>query len=178
MAHLWIKNSSGEWAALPLEADAYALGRDVPLPLHRADEERDAVDAPSVVLMRQEQHANSWILIARADASLAVNGRPVRCGIRAIADRDEVRVGETTAHFFTTETLAAVETLTGSDKKIFCPRCKQEVEKDTPSVRCPQCRLWHHQTQELPCWTYAETCALCPQATDLGAGFRWTPDEL
>jgi hypothetical protein len=61
---------------------------------------------------------------------------------------------------------------------MMCPRCRQRIEKETLAVRCPQCGLWHHQSEELPCWTYSSTCAMCPQPSALDAGYQWTPTEL
>jgi Zn finger protein HypA/HybF involved in hydrogenase expression len=116
-------------------------------------------------------------MISSANAGVSINGLPLTVGIRALADRDEIRAGER-AFYFSTESLAQVEDFPGSDNALFCPRCKQEIEKNTSAVRCPACSVWHHQTDELNCWTYAETCALCSQQTDLSAGFRWTPEEL
>ena len=44
------------------------------------------------------------------------------------------------------------------------------------AVRCPQCGIWYHQHDQLPCWTYAPACGFCPQSTALDAGFAWTPE--
>jgi len=45
-------------------------------------------------------------------------------------------------------------------------------------VRCPQCGVWHHQSDELPCWVYSSSCSLCDHPTALDAGYRWIPGEL
>ena len=77
------------------------------------------------------------------------------------------------------EKLAVIEEYTGAGSTAYCPRCKQALAKGQPSVRCPQCGILYHQlSEDLPCWTYSETCALCPQPTDMSAGYRWTPEEL
>jgi hypothetical protein len=102
----------------------------------------------------------------------------VENGLAVVRDRDEFFVAGGGSRFFSTETLARVEAFPGSAHPLFCPRCKQLVESQAPAVRCPQCRVWHHQAEELSCWTYAPTCGACPQLTDLAAGFQWTPLEL
>ena len=52
------------------------------------------------------------------------------------------------------------------------------VERDDECVVCPGCEVLHHESPERRCWTYAERCVLCPQATDLDGGLRWTPELL
>jgi len=80
--------------------------------------------------------------------------------------------------FFSTELLAGVTPYPGSERPILCARCKAEIATASPAVRCPRCGAWHHQSDELPCWTYAERCSVCDQPTALDAGFAWTPEEL
>jgi hypothetical protein len=170
MAHLWhrVQSEVGdepssldlEWAAAPLLGDSAALGAGSALLLRRADAGLD-----------------SWLLVGPPDA--CVNGLPLLAGLRALCDRDEVRVGEL-RFFFATERLARVEPLPGAAQPIYCARCKDVIVPGADAVRCPDpaCGLWHHQCNDTPCWTYAPTCALCPQPTDLGASYRWTPEDL
>ena len=80
--------------------------------------------------------------------------------------------------YFSTETLARIEPLSEEDATGCCPRCKQGLTAGQPAVKCPGCGVWHHQSDELPCWTYAERCAICGGSTALDAGFSWTPEEL
>jgi hypothetical protein len=126
-----------------------------------------------VLLCSPSDGQETWVLVGAAQ----VNGMPLLTGIRVLRDRDELQVGGLRA-FFSAEALAAVRPSPAQGERIFCPRCKQEIEKLSPAVRCPQCRVWHHQTAELPCWTYSERCASCNQPTDLNAGYRWTPEGL
>ena len=127
---------------------------------------------------RVSQREGGWLLLAERDANVWVNGLPVVTGLRALHDRDEARVGAATPLYFSTERLARPEPLPSTDRALACPRCKQEIKPASSAVCCPDCGVWHHESGELPCWTYDATCALCPQPTDTDAGFRWTPEEL
>jgi hypothetical protein len=161
-----------EWAVASLDGEAFSL---VPgpgqTPCLRAGAE--AADASPTLLRSQSDGRESWVLTGAA----RVNGMPLLTGIRVLRDRDELEIGGLCA-FFSTETLALVEPLPHGDTPVFCPRCKQEIAKQSAAVQCPQCRVWHHQSDDLPCWTYSERCALCDQPTDLSADYRWTPEEL
>jgi hypothetical protein len=165
MAHLWLREAAGEWAALPL-LGAVDLGARPP---------RAAVDATEI-LLRPLAGSRGWALVARAGARLRVNGEPLLGDLRVLADRDQIRVGGETL-YFTTEDPARVEPFAGAERPLSCPRCRQALAPGTAAVRCPACGVWHHQSEELPCWTYAATCALCPRATDLQAGLQWSPEE-
>ncbi|TDI46312.1 MAG: hypothetical protein E2P02_05105 [Acidobacteria bacterium] len=96
-------------------------------------------------------------------------------GLRLLRDRDEVRLGLGQPWFFSTETLAVAPP---SDVARKCPRCKRDIKAGSEAVRCPGCDVWYHQSDEWPCWTYAETCVLCEQPTQFAAGYRFNPDGL
>jgi len=177
MAHLWVRTEAEQWAVLPLEHDAFTLTANPPRPVDPSFREGDALS--SVLLVRARGHeAVTWVLVSGAGSRVSVNGSVIETGMRVVADRDEIRIAGGERLYFSTETLASVEQFAGGDQTLFCPRCKQEIENGTKAVKCPGCGVWHHQTEELNCWTYSEVCALCAHATDLEAGFRWTPDEL
>ena len=176
MAHLWVKNETEQWAVLPLEETAFALTGNPPHPFGSLPGENNA--AANVVLLRTSGAESIWVLIACSGTGVSVNGMPLATGIRVAADRDEIRVPGAGSFYFSTETLARVEGFPASEQALFCPRCKQEIENDARAVKCPGCGVWHHQTDELNCWTYSDVCALCAQPTDLTAGFQWTPEEL
>ena len=98
--------------------------------------------------------------------------------MRVVSDRDEIRIAGKRSLYFSTESLARVEEFSSTGQTLFCPRCKQEIELGSGAVKCPSCGVWHHQTDELNCWSYSEVCALCTQSTDLDAWFQWTPEDL
>ena len=176
MAHLWVRDETENWAVLPLEHDAFSLNAESTRPIARRLGDGEALS--EVLLIRSDSgQANSWVLIANATSGVSVNGIPLATGIRVVSDRDQIRVPGAREFYFSTETLARIEQFPGSEQTIFCPRCKQEIEKGTSAVKCPGCGVWHHETDELNCWTYAEGCALCAQPTDMSSGFRWTPEE-
>lgn len=177
MAHLWVKNNADEWAVLPLEADAFVLTTNPPSPVRNLSGTSESVS--KVVLLRQLRAEEiSWVLVSGRERDVRLNGVQLVLGVQRVADRDEINIEGIGTLYFSTESLARIEPFPGAEQSLYCPRCKQLVESGNSAVKCPQCRTWYHQSEELPCWSYSETCALCPQPTDLKAGFRWTPEEL
>ncbi len=150
MAHLWLQppDAVDAWTHVPL---------DGPKP--------DRGLIPS---------GDAWVLLAGPDTRM--NGTPLVTGIRVLRDRDELVVGGDRM-FFSTESLATIAPFDGP-VAVSCPRCRLEVVPGTPAVVCPGCRVVHHQSDELPCFTYDPRCAACDHATALDAGFRWTPEAL
>jgi len=171
VAHLWISESDG-WAVLPLEEGSVTLGQ-----VSRAAG-RDPAGCPAVLHRTRAGGREEWHLIAPAASGIAVNGLPLPGGLRTLDDRDELRLPGLGRVYFSTERQAVVEPLPDTGREVSCPRCRQGIAQGTPAVRCPGCELWHHASDELPCWSYAPTCALCSQSTESGAGFRWTPEGL
>jgi Zn finger protein HypA/HybF involved in hydrogenase expression len=177
MAHLWLKNESEQWAVLLLEADAFVLTTNPPQPMRNAHATDESVSKVVLLCDRRAGEA-SWVLISGRERDVRINGVPLALGVRVVADRDEIFVAGIGHLYFSTESLARVEEFPGAEQKLYCPRCKQEVERDNAAVKCPQCHVWYHQSEGLPCWSYSETCAVCPQLTALDAGYRWTPEGL
>jgi len=164
MAHLWLHDGDEDrWAVVPLEGDGFQLSG--------TSSEIHLLPTPSAGGL-------NWVLLAGVDTEVAINGLRLKSGIRVLSDRDEISIAGRETYYFSTETLAAVQTFAGADRRLFCPRCKDEIAPGDASVKCPQCRLIHHQSEDRPCWTYAETCAACAQRSDLQHGYRWTPDGL
>lgn len=174
MAHLWLLNDSHEWTCWPLLVETFALGDGRPRLVEDAHAEVNA--AAPALLRRLADPPNTWAVAASSPA-LRLNGAPVPLGLAVLEDRDELRWPTGTA-WFSTETQAHVEPFSESTARGFCPRCRQAIAVATPSVRCPGCGLWHHASEDLPCWTYSPTCAACAQDTALDAWFRWTPEDL
>lgn len=172
MAHLWLRDDAEGWAVWPLEGEAFALEASPPQNLTRDEL------VPSAVLLRSgDGRAPRWVLVAGAKSEVYLNGLRVSLGIRVIRDRDEIRVGDAGACFFSTETLARVAAFPGAERKTFCPRCRMDIEQGTLAVLCPNCRVWYHSSAEMPCWSYAANC-VCGHPTDLNTGFQWMPEEL
>jgi hypothetical protein len=177
MAHLWVSTEANQWAVLPLGDDAFTLTTSPPQPVHLPTLDGEVLSR--VVLMRTGgADPLTWVLIAGAGSGVSVNGLALGTGMRVVSDRDEIRIPGVSNLYFSSEGLARVEPFCGSAQTMFCPRCKQEIESGATAVKCPACGVWHHQTEELNCWTYSEVCALCAHATDLNAGFLWTPEDL
>jgi hypothetical protein len=205
MANLWMANIEGaEWSVAQLSGNAYGLSAgglaavaeadgDETHAAHEDQEDHEGhrCGAAAVLLVRHASGPQElWSLLARKRADVLLNGAPLVLGVSLLADRDEITVRDEIAIregaaggglrcFFSAERLAQVVAFPGGGP-LRCPRCKQPIAQGEPAVQCPgpACGAWHHQSPELPCWTYGETCALCDQPTPLDAGFRWTPEDL
>jgi len=179
MAHFWLRDDDGDWAVLLLESGIWDLAADTPRRL-RGKRSRSRSGGTALLLSSgsgTEAEATCWMVLTSSGSNLRINGRLVSVGICALEDRDEIRIEDRTL-YFSTECLAETGPFLAGANPLFCPRCKQALEDEAPAVRCPGCGVWHHQSDELPCWSYASTCALCEQPTDLEAGYRWAPEEL
>jgi hypothetical protein len=179
MAHLWVEDAGGQWAILPLLGDRFDLAALCRV-AKGATPGGDLV-APTIgasLLRGGDGGQSAWHIVAAPDTDIWLNGLPLRSGFRVLADRDEIQLDCGASCFFSTETLATVAPMPASGKTMICPRCRQAIEPGSDAVRCPRCGLWHHEGPALPCWTYAVTCALCPQPSALDAGFQWTPIPL
>jgi hypothetical protein len=172
MAHLWARSESGDWEAVKLEGEVFAL---VPAPQPVARPERGAavLCGRSVAGTRE-----AWVLLSSPSVDLRLNGAPLQTGIRLLKDRDAIQLSDGFPTYFSSERLAEVELFPGSPEPVYCPRCKTEIEAGTPAVRCPGCDSRHHQSESFGCWLYADRCALCDQPTALDEGFRWSPEDL
>lgn len=158
MAHLWFSSASDEsaWTPRPLDGPC-AIGRASFVPAATAD-------------------GRAWVLLGPATTS--VNGRALGAPeLRVLHDRDEI-VLDGVRLFFSTETRTAIVPLPPGDRALRCPRCTLAIAAGTSAVACPQCAVWHHQQDDLACWTYAATCALCPQPSALDADYRFDPVRL
>ena len=176
MAHLWFRDEEDIWSAMPLDGRAVDVTARPPRILPEGFQL--GADAVAAALRAGPGAAPVWALLAAAGADVRVNGFQPVAGVRVLQDRDEIRAAAAPPIFFGTETVAHIEEFPGAERTIFCGRCRQPMEKGQLAVRCPSpaCGIWYHQTEQLPCWTYAPTCAFCPQTTALDAGFAWTPE--
>jgi hypothetical protein len=177
MAHLWLQNDAHEWTAHELAS------REFPLEsfLNNIPERNPALDsAPADVklLKAETDNQDNWVIVAGHGSGISINGIPLFLGIRTLRDRDEIRWRPDGFIFFSSEELAAVVDFPQSDRKIVCPRCKQEIEPGTPAVLCPGCKIYYHQSEQLPCYTYAENCGTCTRKTNLGSGYEWIPEQM
>ena len=184
MAILWVKSERGgepAWAIAPLDGgDLFELRTDIQAsPVRRI---RKLTSRSKGAVLRRTgavKSRDTWVLLSPQCVSMLVNGEPVLTGIRVLRNKDEIRIAGTGRRFYySTERLARVETFADSERAVFCPRCKREITKGSEAVRCPQCQVWHHQSEPLDCWTYSSSCSLCDQPTGLDTGYRWTPEAI
>jgi hypothetical protein len=157
MPYLWIQYCEKGWSAEPLEG-------------------RLAI-APGVEIYPLTLRPDSWAVLSSPRSPLRLNGSRLHLGLSVLVDRDELRIPDARL-FYTDDCLARMETLSAHTAKGYCARCRQRFEEGQLAVCCPGCGLWHHATDVLPCWSYADTCAGCDRRTSQDAGFRWTPEEL
>jgi hypothetical protein len=174
MAHLWFRDADAVWSAMPLNGYAVEVSVYPPRPL--AEGVRLVEDVWAAVMRARAGDTPVWVLLAAGGGDIRVNGFPAVAGVRVLQDRDEIRAGLLDPIFFSTETLARVEEFPGHERTVYCGRCRQAMEIGQKAVCCPQCGIWYHQTEDLPCWTYAPTCGFCPHATALDAGYGWVPE--
>jgi hypothetical protein len=172
MAQIWARSESGDWEAVKVEGDAFALVAG-PQPIAPPDTEAG-------VLCRRfaGRSRETWVLLSSPSVDLRVNGAPLLTGIRVLEDRDAIQLSDESPTYFSSERLAEVELFPGSPEAVYCPRCKTEIAAGGAAVRCPGCESWHHQNETFGCWLYADRCALCDHPTALDAGYRWSPEEL
>jgi hypothetical protein len=188
---MWIREEK-EWTVLPLASDRYeiAAGRTdsdsaapvagrAPVVLRTRTGDSDANERSAAILVRSAATGagpEAWSLVI-LDEAIRINGRPVGIGLRRLRDRDELRLPGGERSYFSTECQAEIVPYPRADG-ITCPRCKTKIAEGEAAVRCPDCAIWYHQTDDRPCYTYSPTCGTCPRASDLDAGFRWTPEGL
>lgn len=130
---------------------------------------------PDEVLLAGTKNAGQWVLIA--GNNVMHNGQPISAGMCVLAHRDSLASEGQAPVFFSTEEPPHVEEF-AAQASVTCPRCRAAILPGEPSVRCPGCGVFHHETKERNCWTYAAKCALCLQPTALDAGLQWTPEAL
>jgi hypothetical protein len=131
---------------------------------------------PSLVLARPGQPSETWVVLSFGPGGLVVNGRALSTGLKRLSHRDELRIGVQRA-WFSSECPARVEPY-GGERELLCPRCKLPIEPGQPSVRCPSCKVVHHQLTGRACWTHVPQCSGCQGPTILGAELAWSPERL
>ncbi len=179
MSLLWIKNEDGAWADHALENDFVAIGPGTATPMVAPDA-RGCNSGTALIRCGDAHGFDRWLLICAPTSRARVNGARVPIGVRVLADRDAIALGDRQILFFSSEQLARVLPFPGKDDHTSCIRCKLPLEPGTPAVRCPspECGFWHHQSDDQSCWTYTAACASCGHPTAFDAGFQWSPWEL
>ena len=185
MAHVWHKNMQTEqWTPIALTAEAYHLSGGG-LSLLEGVSAEEAISPLAIRICRPDASVERWVLMTDQGTGVIVNGRKLPLGIRVLRERDELVVNDSkrprpARFFFSMERPIQSERFVGcNEQPIHCPRCRQPIEQNQMVVCCSQCGTWHHQIEdELPCWTYSSTCAMCDRPTELTADYRWTPEGL
>lgn len=180
MAHLWIhidRDDHKGWAIAPLDhTGEFILSKDNEAPV-KVKEQGESPGLPQI--NRSEiDGRDAWVLLTPPDSDVSINGLRMLAGERVLKNMDEILLRGMGRIYFSTEKLATVEPFPGGGK-MLCGRCRQEIKEKTPGVKCPGCGIWHHQSNDdLPCWTYSSRCSNCDYQTEIGSGYRWTPEGL
>lgn len=201
MAQLFVQAESSAWSVLDLTHDTYRLSLPAPReesgreasPLTRGPRAPVVEPAPvgqpaqpgELLLVRAavgdtEPVASpaGWALLGGEQARFRVNGVGIAVGIAVLRHRDELCLEGGLPLYFSTERLVSVEVYPADDSP-HCPRCTLPIDRGQSFVRCPGCSVLHHELPERKCWTYSgTTCTLCDHASDLEAGYRWSPEAL
>lgn len=181
MPYLWFVEEESRWEAMPLSELPVDVGADVPRAVaaepSSTGTKRVPIQKATLIVPVKDGACQTSVLIWSPDETVRVNGWALTTGLRVLADKDEIQIGDRVPLFYSSESVAEIETFPGSDREIFCPRCTLAIQKGQSVVRCPNCQLIHHQDVELGCWVYAPGCASCSYPTAMDGGFRWAPDE-
>ena len=73
---------------------------------------------------------------------------------------------------------AIIESFAGASHRVTCPRCTDPIVAGQLVVKCPVCRVAHHQSGDSPCWGIVDHCASCQGPTGLSDTYRFTPESL
>lgn len=174
MAHLWyVDRQSSVWSSLPLEAGVVEVGPDLFSPLRRRGGE------PEALLLRSQTGAGEhWLLMNLTLRPLAINGERLANGIRILTDKDEIRLADVGRVFFSSERLPRLELFAGSERPLFCPRCRDPLVVSRPIVRCACSVAYHFDAErDRRCFDYGP-CTVCNAPTELSETFRWQPGAL
>jgi hypothetical protein len=183
MALLWIpQDQPPHYAAALLGAEtAYIVkagtGRELQISRGTASD----LSSPGTVMIRSSSLTGSnrvvWCLYCSTPGTVRVSSVPVLTTLSVLRHRDLVTMPGGSHFYFSTESLPQVVPFPGSSQEAVCPRDHQPIQENTPAVQCPRCHTWYHQTDDCPCYTYAETCASCKGHTTLEAAFEWVPER-
>ena len=178
MSQLFVQTAEKKWTPYLLQEGSH----DVCALLLPAGAESGAganvAECPAYLVSFRAGANARWMVAAGVEAPLRVNGIPLGgVGMRVLSDRDEVAIAGVGTAYYSSESLAVVAPFPTSDRAVFCGRCRQAIAAGSPAVKCPNCGVWYDQSDELPCWRFAERCAYCTTSTALDAGLTWAPEE-
>lgn len=183
MAHLWIPADDAAWAILELDARPYDLDRSPPSPV--SEEQLAPDDIPSRrrrqvwIVPAGDRAGGRWALVAGPHRRVWVNGVWLDLGLRLLEDRDQIRLDNGRSCYYSSEARARRTRYAGDGRAVQCPRCKQEITPGSIAVGCPHCGVWHHESEERPCWSDFPTCTHCGRQTTLeDAPFTWAPEGI
>ncbi len=189
MSHFFLSRNTADFsgmAIIPLASHAeFELTGDPVAPVKLS---RHFLAQSGIMLLRESSAAGEDILVLiihpAANHKLRINGDPVFAGIRILRDRDEILIshahGDSQRLYFSSEHKATIERFDGSDHDVPCMRCHQGISPGSLVVRCPSCGALHHETADVPCYSYSENCAngVCSHSTNMDGEFSWSPDYL
>jgi hypothetical protein len=117
-----------------------------------------------------------FCLFVAPDSGIAINGSPAaKLGVHVLVHKDEIRRGDGSVLYFTSEALPEVISISGQKSK--CGRCRALIEESKPAVRCICGVSYHHGDPS--CFEYGEhpVCVACHRPTRLDGSGLWCPEE-
>jgi len=111
---LWIKNKDCAWVDHALDNDFVAIGPGTATPMVAPD--APGSNSGTVLIRYGDTHGfDRWFLICTPGSRTRVNGARVPIGVRVLADRDAIALGDRQILFFSSEQLARVLPFPGKD---------------------------------------------------------------
>lgn len=179
MAQLFIAVPKNAWLITPLSGDSFELRGDSAAPVRRTEDPIGTRAALYILRIGTGSNPDWTLLNMQSSIRIRINGERPLFALYVLRHQDEIMLDESVRAYFSTERLSRVELFPGGEKPVHCPRCHQVIQRGAASVQCPRCDVWHHQVDEvLPCWTYAEKCAVCDQPTPLDGVYQWVPEGV
>ena len=178
MAYLWARDKDRTWSAISLSDDPLEIGQSRPMKLRPEDHPLGREDGVVLFSAEDAYKERTWTLIWGAGRTVRINGYVIHTGLRTLTHGDEITVSTNEPVFFSNETVVRVEIFEGSDKEIFCPRCKKTIETGQSIIRCPECGIAYHTSDDpdKDCWHFGPAC-MCGHSTKNDNELLWVPDD-
>lgn len=114
--------------------------------------------------------------VLKRDVQVTLNGLPA-LSFGLLTDRDEFSLATWPGArlYYSSESAREIEPFHETGEPVHCARSKILITEGMPCVRCA-CGLYYIQSEDVPAFTYDETCVGCGGPTVLG--YAWQPERL
>ena len=180
MAQLFFATAEGNPALYALNSTPVLLSEAAPRLL--GDSEVEC--APEAVLLRPREsdgaRCREWSVEFRhGRRGVWINGLQRTLGFYLLGDDDRVRIEGGCSFVYTNEEMAEASVFPGSEERIECQRCHDEMVEGEQAVRCEICHSWYHfdsESSEDCCWRSAEKCRVCGHPTAMDGTLTRIPE--